>query len=98
MKRILKYLKHTCDLGLFIKKSDFTLVSVFLDVDWVGCSDDRRSIGGYAFYFGINLVSWSSHKQATVSCSSTELEYKALANAMAEVIWIQSLLGELGVF
>ena len=44
-----------------------------------------------------NLVSWSARKQATVSRSSTEAEYKALANATAEVMWIQTLLYELGI-
>lgn len=43
-------------------------------------------------------MSWSSRKQATVSRSSTESEYKAIANVTAEMIWIQSLLKELGVF
>jgi histone deacetylase 1/2 len=43
------------------------------------------------------LIAWSARKQATVSRSSTESEYKALANATAELIWVQSLLGELGV-
>jgi histone deacetylase 1/2 len=42
-------------------------------------------------------VSWSARKQATVSRSSTEAEYKALANATAEVMWIQTLLNELGI-
>ena len=42
-------------------------------------------------------MSWTAKKQATVSRSSTEAEYKALANATAELIWVQSLLGELGV-
>ena len=46
---------------------------------------------------GNNLVSWSARKQPTVSRSSTEAEYKAIANATAEVTWIQSLLKELGV-
>ena len=46
---------------------------------------------------GKNLVSWSARKQATISRSSTEAEYKAVADATAEVMWIQTLLIELGV-
>jgi hypothetical protein len=43
------------------------------------------------------LISWSARKQATISRSSIEAEYKSLANAIAEVIWVESLLGELGI-
>ena len=41
-------------------------------------------------------MSWSARKQATILRSSTEAEYKYLANATAEVMWIQTLLYELG--
>jgi histone deacetylase 1/2 len=85
------------DLGMQIRRSSSLLVSAFSDVDWARCPDDRRSTGGFAVFFGSNLVSWSARKQATVSRSSTEAEYKSLANAMTEIIWVQSILAELGV-
>jgi len=48
-------------------------------------------------FLGDNLVSWTARKQAIVSGSSTEAEYKALANATAEMMWVQKLLTELKV-
>jgi histone deacetylase 1/2 len=97
VKRILRYIAFTLDIGLRIRKTSSTLVSAFSDADWAGSIDDRRSTGGFAVYLGSNLISWSARKQATVSRSSTEAEYKAMANATAEVIWVESLLTELGV-
>ncbi|KAK1642839.1 hypothetical protein QYE76_060644 [Lolium multiflorum] len=96
-KRILRYVKHTLTVGLTFSKSSSTLVSAFSDADWAGSVDDRRSTGGFAVFVGPNLISWSAKKQNTVSRSSTEAEYKSLANATAEMIWVQSLLAELGI-
>jgi histone deacetylase 1/2 len=98
VKRILKYVKQCTKLGLKIYKSPSTLVSAFSDADWAGNIDDRKSTGGFAVFLGTNLVSWSSRKQPTVSRSSTESEYKAIANATAEVMWVQILLKEIGVY
>jgi hypothetical protein len=97
VKRILRYLRGTISLGLRLSKSSSTIVSAFSDADWAGCLDDRRSTCGFAVYVGSNLVSWHARKQPTVSRSSTEAEYKSLANATAEVMWVQTLLDELGV-
>jgi len=97
VKRILRYIKQCTSLGLKIHRSASTLVSGFSDADWAGCIDDRKSTGGFAIFLGGNLVSWSARKQPTVSRSSTEAEYKAIANATAEIMWIQILLREIGV-
>jgi hypothetical protein len=57
----------------------------------------RTAAVGFAIFLGPNLVSWSARKQATISRFSIEAEYKALANATTELIWVEVVLRELGV-
>jgi len=40
------------------------------------------------FSFGNGAISWSSKKQPTVALSSTEAEYKGVAIAACEVVWL----------
>uniref|UniRef100_A0A2N9FEJ6 Reverse transcriptase Ty1/copia-type domain-containing protein n=1 Tax=Fagus sylvatica TaxID=28930 RepID=A0A2N9FEJ6_FAGSY len=96
-KRLLWYLKQTLHFGLQIYRSSCNTLQAFSDADWVGSRDDRRSTGSFCIFLGNNLISWSCRKQATVARSSTEAEYKTLANAAAELKWLQSLFGELGL-
>ncbi|KAH9677669.1 reverse transcriptase Ty1/copia-type domain-containing protein [Citrus sinensis] len=96
-KRLLRYLKGTIHFGLQFYNCRVMQLNCFTDSDWACDRGHRKSVAGFRVYLGANLVSWSSKKQAVVSRSSTEAEYRALAHATSEVIWIQSLLVELRI-
>lgn len=96
LKRILRYLKGTTELGIFYgKENDIPLIG-FADADW-GNFKDRKSTSGYLYKVYGNIVTWTTRKQPTVALSSTEAEYVALANAATEVIWLKGLLKDLGI-
>jgi hypothetical protein len=95
VKRILRYLKGTLDHCLHINTSTPTTLTAYSDADWAGCSDTRRSTSGYCVFLGDNLISWSSKRQLTVSRSSAEAEYRAVAHTVAETVWLRQLLTEL---
>ncbi|GJR88047.1 ribonuclease H-like domain-containing protein [Tanacetum coccineum] len=95
MKRVLRYLRGTTDLGLQLLRSTTSQLIAYSDADWAGCPATRRSTSGYCVFLGDNLLTWSSKRQDTLSRSSAEAEYRGVANAVAETSWIRNLLREL---
>ncbi|CAI0429581.1 unnamed protein product, partial [Linum tenue] len=96
VKRILRYLQGTLTQGLIFQRSSRPQLHGYSDASFASCPRDRKSISGYAVFYGKNLVSWSTRKQQAVARSSTECEYRALATVASEVVWLQALLSELG--
>ena len=96
VKRILRYLKGTIDFGIWFKPGLLHL-HAYSDADWAGDPNDRRSVSGFIVYLGSSPISWASKKQHTVSRSSTEAEYRALAITAAELAWIRQLFCDLHV-
>ncbi|XP_068323099.1 uncharacterized mitochondrial protein AtMg00810-like [Pyrus communis] len=96
VKRILRYLKGTSTYGIHFKPGPLHLQS-YSDADWAGDPNDRRSTSGFVVFIGSNPISWASKKQHTVSRSSTEAEYRALAITAAELAWIRQLLCDMHI-
>ncbi|RVW98628.1 Retrovirus-related Pol polyprotein from transposon TNT 1-94 [Vitis vinifera] len=93
--RILRYIKSTPGQGVLYENRGHTQVVGYTDADWAGSPTDRRSTSGYCVFIGGNLISWKSKKQDVVARSSAEAEYRAMALATCELIWLRHLLREL---
>lgn len=93
--KVLRYLKGTVGQGLFYPADNKFDLRGFSDSDWAACKDTRRSVSGICMFIGES--SWRSKKQDTVSCSTAEAEFRAMALATKEMIWLARLLLEFRV-
>ncbi|CAO2838095.1 unnamed protein product [Amaranthus hypochondriacus] len=97
LKHTLGYLSATLGQGILLSATDQLTLQAYSDSDWGACLDTRRSISCFVLLLGRSPISWKSKKQATVSKSSSEAEYRSMANASSEVVWVVRLLEELGL-
>lgn len=111
-ERIMRYLAGTRDVGLVFgarssssavgdsrghKAQQLIDVCCYADADWANCKETRRSITGWVAKLNGDAISWASKKQRTVALSTCEAELYAEAAAIQEVLWLRSLLTELGL-
>jgi len=81
----------------YSKATDHLSLQAYSDSDWAACPFSRRSVTGYLIHLRTSPISWKSKKQSIVSKSSSELEYRAMSQASAELTWLVRMLEELGV-
>ncbi|CAM8913556.1 unnamed protein product [Rhodiola kirilowii] len=95
--RVLRYIKSAPAQGLFYPARASLTLEGFCDADWASCPISRRSTTGYGIKLGPSLISWRTRKQAVVSQSSAESEYRAMAQTCCELVWIVAVLKDLHI-
>ena len=95
--RLLRYIKQSPGQGIFYSAHNDLKLTAYSDSDWARCVETKRSITGNCVYLGDSMISWKSKKQPTVSRSSAEGEYRAIAYTTCEVQWLLYLLKDLHI-
>lgn len=98
--RVLRYLRGTSHYAIHYQSHaaiSGCSANNYVDADWAGCPESRRSTTGYVFCMYGGAISWKSTKQQVVSLSSTEAEYRATVDAAKELIWLQGICLDLKV-
>lgn len=90
VKRIIRYVAGTTNLGLWFSKDTNLSLTGFMDSDWGGDLDGRQSTSGGCCYLGNNLISWHSKKQCCVTLSTAETEYVAAGSCCTQVLWLNT--------
>ena len=69
---------------------------LYCDADWAGDQDERKSRSGHLVLLNDSVVCWSSKLQTSTALSSTEAEYICTSNSATMILWIRTLLAEIG--
>ena len=95
LKRILRYLQYTKDLGIKVDSSKELCLVGYVDASFAKFPNERNGITGYIFYLDSTPIVWKTCKQKIVAKSTMESELYALESAVSECLWIKRILNEL---
>jgi hypothetical protein len=95
VKWVLRYLRGTSAYCITYNGCSDSICG-YVDSDFAGDLDKRRSTSGYVFTLAGGPICWMSKLQNIVALSTTEAEYIVVSHACKEAIWLKGLLGEFG--
>jgi hypothetical protein len=96
VKRVFRYLQRIIYLALEYCSSDIK-INVFVDTDYAGDTNSRKSTSGMAIFLGSSLIQWHSKKQSAVSLSACEADYRAMTETTKDPILFKRTLEELNI-
>jgi len=94
-KGVLRYMRETTRLGVVYGGSK--PLQEFVDLDWAGDMDGRRSTTGFVLTCNGGPIAWASKQQSTVATSTAEAENLAAAMVTKDALWQRKLLSALAV-
>jgi len=97
LTRVFDYLKYYEHYGLFIDASPSFQLSSYVDADWGGDLQDRRSTSGSITFLGRTPISWFCRRQDSVALSTAEAELYAITEGAKDLKMAINLLKELGI-
>nr|GEZ91960.1 retrovirus-related Pol polyprotein from transposon TNT 1-94 [Tanacetum cinerariifolium] len=99
VKCILRYLKGTSNIGLSFEKGRVSPNEVvrYVDSDYAGDLDARKSLSSYIFSHCGSAISWYSSLQAIIDLSTTKEEYISSIEGVKEAIWLRGTVNEFGL-
>ena len=93
VKRVLRYLKGTQSLGIWLGGGGEEVV-LYGDADFAADADTRKSTSGLIGFLRGGPVSWASRRQSTVATSTTQSEFNALTEAAKDAVWLRRFNAE----
>ena len=97
LKHTLAYVKGTIDYGITYRGGGTLNPIGYVDSDYAGCKDTRRSTEGNVFIVTGGPISWESKHQETVALSTVESKYMAFTRATTQVLWTMKFFAEIGL-
>ena len=94
VKRILKYIKGTHNLGFIFKATGDHQLHAYSDCDYAGEIEGWRSTSGYVVTWERNMLTWNSRRQSTVALSITDAEYITACKTSRVILWLKKLIKE----
>jgi hypothetical protein len=83
--------------GLWYPRNQNFQLTSYSDANWANCVDERKSTNGGAFFLGDSLVAWLSKKRESISLSTTEEKYIAVATCCTQILWMIQTLADMKV-
>jgi len=95
IERIFKYLSYTINYGIKFTKE--RSLKVYVDADYAGDTESRKSTSGFLMMIRNSPTSWYSKLQKCVATSTDESENYGVSECAKHSLWYMNILNKLNI-